>query len=152
MDLDLLFEVANVSTLPAWLLLLVAPRWAGTRRLVHSILMPLLLAAAYALLLFSDMGGGGEASMFSLRGVMAIFDKPQTTIAAWIHYLVFDLFVGAWIVRDAERRGQSRLLVTPCLLGTWFFGPVGLGAYLLVRALRGGGTSLVESPATAGAT
>jgi hypothetical protein len=151
MDLDLVFRVANFSTAPAWILLLVAPGWTGTGRFVHSVVTPILLAVAYALLLFTDMGGGGDANMFSLQGVMAIFDKPQTTIAAWIHYLVFDLFVGAWIVRDAERRGQSRLLVAPSLLGTWFFGPVGLGLYLAVRTMRGVGMSLVEEsspPAT----
>lgn len=145
MDLSLVFTIANFSTTPAWLLLLVAPRWRFTDRLVHSIAMPVLLGIAYALLLFTDMGGGGEASMFSLRGVMAIFDKPQTTIAAWIHYLVFDLFVGAWIVRDAERHGLSRLLVAPCLLATWFFGPLGLLAYFTVGATRGRGTSLREA-------
>jgi hypothetical protein len=144
MDLDLVFTIANFSTAPAWLMLLIAPRSSLTDRVVHSVAMPLLLGVAYALLLFTDMGGG-EASMFSLSGVMAIFDKPQTTIAAWIHYLVFDLFVGAWIVRDGERRVVSRLLVAPCLLGTWFFGPLGLMTYLAVGALRGRGGSLRET-------
>lgn len=145
MDLDVVFLVANFSTTPAWLLLLVAPTWKGTQALVHSVAMPLLLGVAYAVLLFTDMGGGGDANMFTLQGVMAIFDKPQTTIAAWIHYLVFDLFVGAWIVRDAERKDMPRLLVAPCLLGTWFFGPVGLMTYLGVGALRGRGGSLREA-------
>lgn len=142
MDLELVFTVANFSTMPGWLMLLVAPRFKGTDWVVHSVLMPLLLGVAYALLLFTDMGG--DADMLSLKGVMAIFDKPQTTIAAWIHYLVFDLFVGAWIVRDAERRDMSRLLVAPCLVGTWFFGPVGLMTYLGVGALLGRGWSLRE--------
>lgn len=146
MDLDLVFTIANFSTTPGWLFLLVAPRFKGTDLLVHSVLMPLLLGVAYALLLFTDMGGGGDANMLSLKGVMAIFDKPQTTIAAWIHYLVFDLFVGAWIVRDAERRNMSRLLVAPCLVGTWFFGPVGLLVYLGAGALLGRGWSLREAP------
>ncbi len=145
MDLDLVFTIANFSTAPAWVLLLTVPRFKGTERLVHSVLMPLLLGVAYALLLFTDMGGGGDASMLTLKGVMAIFDKPQTTIAAWIHYLVFDLFVGAWIVRDAERRQMSRLLVAPSLVATWFFGPVGLLMYLGAGALLGRGGSLRET-------
>lgn len=145
MDLDLVFLVANFSTTPAWLLLLLAPKWKGTGVVVHSAVMPLLLGAAYALLLFTDMGGPSDANMFTLKGVMAIFDKPQTAIAAWIHYLVFDLFVGAWVVRDAGRRDVSRLLVAPCLVGTWFFGPVGLMAYLGVTGLRGRGWSLRET-------
>jgi len=145
MDLDLVFVVANFSTTPAWLLLLIAPTWKGTTALVHTVVMPLLLGVAYALLLFTDMGGQSEANMFTLKGVMAIFDKPQTTIAAWIHYLVFDLFIGAWIARDGERRGMPRLLVAPCLVGTWFFGPVGLMTYLGVGGLLGRGWSLREA-------
>ena len=100
MDLELIFTIANNSPMPAWLLLVFAPNWRWTQRIVHSILMPVLLGLAYALLLFTDFGGGGDGNFFSLAGVMALFDKPQTVIAAWIHYLVFDLFVGAWQVRE----------------------------------------------------
>ncbi|MEQ9318552.1 MAG: ABA4-like family protein [Polyangiaceae bacterium] len=144
MDLDLVFVVANLSTAPVWLLLLIAPRWKGTNAMAHSVVMPLLLGLAYAVLLFTDMGGDSDANMFTLKGMMAIFDKPQTAIAAWIHYLVFDLFVGAWMVRDAGRKGMSRLLVAPCLVGTWFFGPVGLMTYLGIAGLRGRGWTLRE--------
>ncbi len=146
MDLEVVFTIANFSTTPAWLSLLFAPRWRGTERLAHSVLMPLLLGVAYALLLFTDMGDGGDASFFSLAGVMAIFDKPQTVIAAWIHYLVFDLFVGAWVARDAGKRSIPHGLIVPCLLGTWFFGPVGLGAYLSLRLAKHRALSLREPP------
>lgn len=139
-----MFLLANYGVLPAWLLLAVAPRSPWTRRLVHSLAPSLLLGAAYAVLLFTDMGGEGDASMFTLRGVMAIFDKPQTVVAAWIHYLVFDLFVGAWQARDAHRLGIPHLWVVPCLVGTLLFGPVGLVAYLLLRLAKGHGASLDE--------
>ena len=81
---------------------------------------------------------------FSHR-VMAIFDQPQTVVAAWLHYLIFDLFVGAWEVRDAARRGVPHLWVAPCLLLTFLFGPLGLLAYLSLRAIRGGGLGLAET-------
>ena len=45
--------------------------------------------------------------------------------------------VGAWIVRDAGRRGISHLAVIPCLLLTFMVGPAGLLLYLVLRlALR----------------
>lgn len=133
-DLDRLFLVLNYSVLPGWLLLAFAPRWRWTDRVVHSGLVPLLLGTAYALLLFTDREGSPDASFFTLDGVMAIFTSRQTVIACWLHYLVFDLFVGAWEVRDAVRRGIPHLYVVPCLAITLFFGPIGLVTYLLLRA------------------
>jgi hypothetical protein len=61
------------------------------------------------------------------------FSAPHIVVAGWIHYLIFDLFVGAWESRDAVRRGVPLWLVIPCLLGTLMFGPLGLLLYLTVR-------------------
>jgi hypothetical protein len=58
-------------------------------------------------------------------------------LAGWIHYLAFDLFVGAWEVRDAQRQGIHHLLVIPCLLATLMAGPAGLALYWLLRVLVG---------------
>jgi hypothetical protein len=46
---------------------------------------------------------------------------------------VFDLFVGAWIGRDAIRHQIPHLIVIPCLIGAFMFGPVGLLLYVLLR-------------------
>jgi hypothetical protein len=144
MDLDLVFLVVNYSVMPAWLLLVLAPRWRWTQRVVHSALVPLLLGTAYGLLLFTDPHGSPEGSFFTLDGVMAIFTSRQTVIACWIHYLIFDLFVGAWEVRDATRRGIRHVWVVPCLALTLMFGPLGLLAYLVLRGLNTRTFTLVE--------
>ncbi len=52
-----------------------------------------------------------------------------------MHYLAFDMFVGAWIVRDAIALRVSSLLVVPVLLATLMFGPVGLLLYIALRFL-----------------
>jgi hypothetical protein len=64
---------------------------------------------------------------------MVGFSVPHIVVAGWIHYLIFDLFVGAWETRDAQRRGIPHLLVIPCLIVTLMIGPVGLLLYVLVR-------------------
>jgi hypothetical protein len=69
----------------------------------------------------------------TLYGVMVGFSAPHVVVAGWIHYLIFDLFVGAWEARDAQRRGVPHLLVVPCLVATLFVGPIGLLLYVLVR-------------------
>jgi hypothetical protein len=64
---------------------------------------------------------------------MVAFSAPHIAVAGWIHLLVFDLFVGAWETRDAQRRGVPHLLLVPCLIVTLMIGPVGLLLYVLVR-------------------
>ena len=54
----------------------------------------------------------------------------------WIHYLAFDLFVGAWEVRDAQARGIHHLLVIPCLFLTLMAGPGGLLLYWAIRIVH----------------
>jgi hypothetical protein len=148
MSPSLVFTIANNAILPFWLLLIVAPRWRGTDWAVHSVAVPVVLGFAYLWLLLR-LTWGGEAmpgsSFFSLAGVMALFASPVAVTMGWIHYLVFDLFVGAWIGRDAVRRAIPHWMVAPCLIVTLFIGPVGLLLYFLVRrATRRGGFLLSE--------
>jgi len=151
MSLDTLFTIANISVLPVWLLLAVAPRWIWTQRIAQSIFPPLLLGGAYAWLFATGSffgssvpEGGGFGSLSEL---MVLFSYPNAVLAGWLHYLAFDLFVGAWIVRDAQRRNVNHLLVVPCLILTLMVGPVGLILYLILRiAVRKGGIFLDETP------
>ena len=137
MDAETLFLICNNAVMPAWLLLAVAPGWIWTQRLVHAIWIPGLLGIAYLFAMASGTGPAPEGAGFgSLNGVMLLFTSPYAVLAGWIHYLAFDLFVGAWEVRDAQRRGVSHLVVVPCLLFTLMFGPLGLLLYLAARYVK----------------
>ncbi|MGB8221647.1 MAG: ABA4-like family protein [Polyangiales bacterium] len=133
MPLETLFKAANYAVIPFWLLLLVAPRWVWTQRLVHGPVVLLLLTPIYAYMLFGYAPAPEEFSFSSLYGVMVGFSTPHIVVAGWIHYLIFDLFVGAWETRDALRRGVPRLLLVPCVITTLMVGPIGLLLYVLVR-------------------
>jgi hypothetical protein len=130
---DLVFTICNNAVLPAWLLLAVAPGWRPTQVLVHSALVPGVLALVYLGAFATNSTALGGGSMTSLEGVMQLFTSPHAVLAGWIHYLAFDLFVGAWEVRDARRRGIHHGLVVPCLALTLMLGPVGLLLYLALR-------------------
>lgn len=54
-----------------------------------------------------------------------------------LHYLAFDLFVGAWQVRTARREGIAHLAVFPSLILTFMVGPVGLLVFTFTRLLLG---------------
>ncbi|MBW2190572.1 MAG: DUF4281 domain-containing protein [Deltaproteobacteria bacterium] len=136
MPLETLFKAANYAVLPFWALLIVAPRWSWTQRLAHGPVVLLLLTPVYAYMLFGYGSAPDGMAFSSLYGVMLGFSAPHIVVAGWIHYLIFDLFIGAWEARDAQRRGIPHLWVAPCLIVTLMIGPVGLLLYVLVRFLR----------------
>ncbi len=142
---DLLFSLANPLVLVGWALLVLAPRWRVTNALVLSGAWSLGLAVAYAALIATHyLGGhGSEGGFGSLAQVAALFRDPWALLAGWVHYLCFDLFVGAWEVRDAQRRGVPRWALVPALGLTFLFGPVGLLLYFGGR--RAFGNALLSS-------
>ena len=149
MNYETLYSLINLSVLPAWLLLAILPRANITQALVHSGLYPLGLGVFYIVVMVMNLGFGMGAeggSFNSAAGVSQLFSHPLGILVGWSHYLVFDLFVGAWQARDARRRGVPHLALVPCLFFTLMLGPVGLLLYLIVRKLTGkGGWSLVEA-------
>ena len=132
----LTFYLVHLPVLPCWLLLFCAPEARLTGRLVHSGLIPLAMSAIYAALLFSGIVLGQAApgaGMGSLAGVIALFSHPVGSLTGWVHFLTFDLFVGAWIARDARALDMGHAGTLPCLFLTLVFGPLGLAAHLLRR-------------------
>jgi hypothetical protein len=131
MTAEQLFSILNLMIVVAWLLLVFLPRvrWTAT---VVPVVIPVLLAVIYVVLV-AAMLPGSEGGFSSLAGVRALFDNPWVLLAGWTHYLAFDLFIGGWEVRDAQRRGIPHLLVVPALVLTFLSGPAGLLFYLAVR-------------------
>ncbi|MBC7942674.1 MAG: DUF4281 domain-containing protein [Chitinophagaceae bacterium] len=130
-----LFSVANQAALLGWLVLAAAPllpRWRDRLWWLAGIGLPLLLSAAY-LVLVASVWGAVEGGFGSLSAVRVLFQNDSMLLAGWLHYLAFDLFVGGWIVRSAREAGIPHLAVLPLLPATLMFGPVG---FLLFCALR----------------
>ena len=132
---ETLFSIATRAVLPGWLLLIFLPRWRWTARLITAVLLPGLLGLLYLWLIINHWGSNPEGGYNSLAEVSALFSDPWLLLAGWVHYLAFDLFIGAWEVRDAQREKIHHLLVVPCLALTLMFGPLGLLAYLGLRAV-----------------
>lgn len=133
MNPETLFPWAGRLALVGWLLLIVAPRWRWSAGLVAKFVVPLLLAGVY-LGIFAAHLGEFRGSFNSLAGVAELFANPWALLAGWVHYLAFDLFVGAWEVRDAARERIRHRFVAPCLVLTFLLGPIG---FLLYAAVRG---------------
>ncbi|MBU8546411.1 MULTISPECIES: ABA4-like family protein [Roseomonadaceae] len=136
MTLEAIFSAAGSLAIAGWLALLVAPRRRWANWLVAGLAIPALLAALYSVLLASHWGGA-EGGFGSLAEVAALFRTPGLLLAGWVHYLAFDLFLGAWICRRGAAEGMNPWLVRLCLPPTFLAGPAGLLLFLGMRAALG---------------
>lgn len=136
MDAETLFAWCNRTALVGWLMLILFPRRGWSAGVVAKFVIPLLLATIYVGLVVARWPGH-RGGFSTLSGVAELFSDRWILLAGWVHYLAFDLFLGAWEVRDATRRGISHWLVVPCLVLTFLFGPAGLLLYTIMRETRG---------------
>ncbi len=134
MNLDTLFSIGGALATLGWVLLVFVPRWKPGAWLIAGVILPLVLGLAYLGLIAGNFFGA-EGGFGSLAEVRLLFENDALLLAGWLHYLAFDLFIGAWEVRDAQRHGIPHLAVIPCLVLTFLFGPIGL---LLYFGIRGG--------------
>ena len=131
MSAEQLFSVLNAVAMVAWLPMVFLPkaRWATT---IVPVAVPAVLAIVYAALVVLSFPGS-DGGFSSLAAVRSLFENPWALLAGWTHYLAFDLFIGGWEVRDAQRHGIPQLVVVPALILTFLLGPVGLLLYLTLR-------------------
>ena len=136
MTTETVFSIANTSVLPMWLLMIILPKWKVTRFLVDYRVVPLLLSLVYATYIGLSMQGGTNFDFGSLESVMNLFTKKDAVLAGWVHYLAFDLLVGMWMIQKNRTLGIHQLLMVPCLLGTFMFGPVGFLLFSFIRIFK----------------
>lgn len=145
MPWEAIFGVANLYAMLCWAVLAFAPK---REQLIVALFYAGvgLLALGYAVLIvgllggFIDGGSGGSGKtpdFTTLAGVQALFDTQGGATIGWVHYLAFDLFVGIWAARNADRRGISRIVQLPVLFFILMAGPLGLTLYLVLRQFVG---------------
>jgi Domain of unknown function (DUF4281) len=111
MTLEGVFSACNMLALTGWILLLAVPRQRHAMTIAGTVI-PLSLGAIY-LALFALHARESSGGFSSLAGVAQLFENHWLLLAGWVHYLAFDLFIGAWETRDAMARRVPRLLSRP---------------------------------------
>ena len=132
-----IFLFSNWGIIPFWILLLFSPNSVFTRFLVHSILIPLILGAAYIFISYqiylNDNIFDGFGLYLGLDNLYTIFSDENFLLIFWLHFLSISLFVGAWIARDATRNSIPKILTALSLITTYFTGPLGIFLYWVIR-------------------
>ena len=129
------FSIANLVATFGWILLVILPRQRWVTEILTSVVVPTVFAVVYVAIVVTTFGRtpGGFST---LAAVATLFTSPWALLAGWIHYLAFDLLIGTWEARDARKRGVPHLLLVPCLVLTFLFGPAGWLLYMGVRLTK----------------
>jgi Domain of unknown function (DUF4281)/Terpene cyclase DEP1 len=134
MNLEFLYSAFTMAVSVGWWLLILAPEWRWTDRVVHRVWMPFALGVWCLTLEVLKPALPEGAGMGSLQAVVLLTNGPYGTLMSWTLLMSWDLFAGAWLARDARRRGIHHAWVVACLLVTLVFGFVGLLLYLTLRS------------------
>lgn len=132
LNVELVFSLAGVFAIVGWLSLLVSPLIPVWSNRIAGQIIPALLSAGYvtlALFFPSDNEGG----FGTFAEVTELFSNQNALLAGWVHFLAFDLLVGAWICSMARSNRIRFWFVVPCLPLTFMFGPAGFLLFFVVR-------------------
>tara|TARA_B100000787_G_scaffold41705_1_gene29609 strand:- start:658 stop:951 length:294 start_codon:yes stop_codon:yes gene_type:complete len=68
-----------------------------------------------------------------LDSISNLFSDQSFMILFWVHFLSINLFCGGWIVKDSQKFGVNKFLVSLPLLIIYMIGPIGLTIYWFIR-------------------
>ena len=133
-----IFLWANIGVLPFWLMLILIPNARVTQIFVNSIILPLILGAAYCytiyqIILLDEPIFDIFKIYLSLDNLYTIFAIESFLLVFWLHFLALNLFLGSWISRDGVKYNMPRSLVFVPLILVYLAGPLGLVLYWIIR-------------------
>ena len=135
MTASALFSAFNIIAMAGWLVLAagVVMKRPWLRDTLAGTYIPVAISAAYLILIVLFFGGA-DGGFDTLENVQKLFTSPWVALAGWIHYLAFDLFMGARIARGMEGQGLPRWPLVILLPLTFLFGPIGFLTFEIIKA------------------
>jgi hypothetical protein len=128
-----LFAMTGPPVLLGWAILILAPRRFAFVNAVPQLLIPVGLSLIYGVLVLRYFAGAG-GGFGSLSEVRQLFTSDWALLAGWIHYLAFDMAIGAMLARRMDRVGMGRVVQGPILIMTFLLGPIGFFLAILTEA------------------
>ncbi len=133
-----LYMWINLGVLPFWLLLIFFPQSYLSRFFVTSIFPFFILSGAYIFILYkSYLTNYNFVENFNLylglNELSILFEDHLFLMFFWTHFIAINLFIGGWIVKDAQKFFINRILISIPLIITYLIGPIGLFIYWFIR-------------------
>ena len=147
--IETLYMWVNLGVLPFWLMIIVFPRSHLCKYLVTSIFPFFILSGAYIFVLYRSYLLGydftGNFSLYlGLDELSRLFDSHLYLMIFWTHFVAINLFIGGWIVKDAQKFYINKILLAIPLIITYLIGPIGLFIYWIIRIFYAKRMSLYE--------
>lgn len=134
MTANLVFQIVNTAVLPAWIVLIFFPKKSWRNPVIYS--FAAIMALTYAIYVSTGLGNFDMESFSKLEGIKAMFTSDVAVLTGWIHYLVFDLLVGNWVLNNSQKHKINHYIIIPCLLLCFMFGPIGFLLYSIVKLIK----------------
>ena len=136
--IEMIFLWLNLGVLPFWLILVFFPQSQICRVFITSIFPFIILSFAYGYLTYLLFYEGYDfirnfELYLGLDAVNNLFTYKAFTILFWTHFLAMNLFCGGWIVKDSQKFGVNKIIMSFPILVTYFIGPIGLTIYWMIR-------------------
>jgi hypothetical protein len=135
---EMFYLCVNIGVLPFWILIIFFPQSHLCKYLATSIFPIFLLSAAYIFILYKAyLGSFDFANNFSLylglSSVSELFRDDYYLLMFWTHFVAINLFIGGWILKDAQKLYVNRILLAFPLILTYLIGPIGIFIYWIIR-------------------
>ena len=147
--IDVLYYWVNFGILPFWLILIFFPHSHLCRLFVTSIFPIFVLSTAYIFMLYKSYLGsfnfiGNFTLYLGIESIAELFTMESFLMMFWIHFISINLFVGGWIVKDAQKLYINKIILAVPLIITYLIGPIGLFVYWLIRMFHAKNINLYD--------
>ena len=135
---EMVYLWLNLGILPFWFVLIFFPNSQIGKIFTASIFPIFILSLTYAYLLYMIFNEGYDflknfKLYLGLDSISNLFSDQSFMILFWVHFLSINLFCGGWIVKDSQKFGVNKFLVSLPLLIIYIIGPIGLTIYWFIR-------------------
>ncbi len=135
---EMLYFWVNIGVLPFWFLIIFFPQSHLCKYFATSIVPIFLLSGAYIFILYKAYLGSfdfdGNFSLYlGLEFISELFKDQYYLLMFWTHFVSINLFVGGWILSDAQKFSVNKIILSFPLIITYLIGPLGIFVYWVIR-------------------
>tara|TARA_B100001057_G_scaffold142746_1_gene142433 strand:+ start:166 stop:639 length:474 start_codon:yes stop_codon:yes gene_type:complete len=137
-SLEMLYLWINIGVLPFWFLIIFFPQSNLCKYLATSIFPIFLLSGTYIFILYKAYLGSfnfnGNFNLYlGLSFISELFSEDYYLLMFWTHFVSVNLFIGGWILRDAQKFLINKFILAFPLIITYLIGPIGIFLYWVIR-------------------
>tara|TARA_B100001123_G_C15288426_1_gene1016519 strand:- start:1598 stop:2071 length:474 start_codon:yes stop_codon:yes gene_type:complete len=135
---EILYLWVTFGVVPLWLALIFFPNSRISSIFITSIFLPIVFSLIYIYMIYQLVTNGEKLIHFfdlysGIENLHSLFSNDTFFTIFWIHFLGINLFLGAWISKDAFKYNIPKLFSGISLMLVYFTGPLGLFFYWILR-------------------